>query len=114
MKAKKAKEYVDKCFESARGNIDDKEAKKACDIAYKEGVEWQSIQPMSQEKINAELTRFISSVSVGDKLKLGQYILTAISGLAINANAAKTTLSTEFTHNEKRYEAKMLITQKEL
>lgn len=38
MKASKAKKYVATCFSSARGNMDDRQARKACDIAYDEGV----------------------------------------------------------------------------
>ena len=38
MKAPKAKKYVDKCFNSAQANMDDRQIKKACDIAYNEGL----------------------------------------------------------------------------
>lgn len=51
MKAKKAKEYVDKCFDSARGNMDDREAKRACDIAFKEGNE-KGAEEMKEKAIS--------------------------------------------------------------
>lgn len=38
MKASKAKKYVDTCFSSARGNMNDRQARKACNIAYDEGA----------------------------------------------------------------------------
>lgn len=38
MKASKAKKYVDKCFNSAQANMDDGQIKKACNIAYNEGL----------------------------------------------------------------------------
>lgn len=38
MKASKAKRYVNTCFNSARGNMEDKQLKKACNIAYDEGA----------------------------------------------------------------------------
>ena len=38
MKASKAKKYVDACFNSSCGNMDDKQAKKACNIAFAEGT----------------------------------------------------------------------------
>ena len=38
MKAPKAKTYVKKCFSSARANMDDRQAQKACNIAFNEGA----------------------------------------------------------------------------
>lgn len=78
------------------------------------GIEWKSKQSMSQDEVDMKLTEYINSSELDTKLKLGQYVLVAVSGMAINANSAKTTLSSEFTHNGKRYEAKMMITQKEV
>lgn len=71
-------------------------------------------QSLSEEQINEKMTGYINSTELESKLKLAQYSLVAISGMAIDANSAETTLSSEFTHNGKRYEAKMLITQKEV
>lgn len=71
-------------------------------------------QPLSEEQVSEKMVEYINSTKLEDKLKLGQYSLITISAMAIDANSAKTTLSSEFTHNGKRYEAKMLITQKEV
>ena len=79
-----------------------------------QGANWQAEQSMSQEQIDMKIVEHIKSIEIDDKLKLGQYILCAISGMAIDINSAKTTLSTEFIHKGKRYKAEMLITQKEV
>lgn len=71
-------------------------------------------QSLSEEQINEKMAEYINSTELESKLKLAQYSLVAISGMAIDANSAETTLSSEFTHNGKRYEAKMSITQKEV
>lgn len=81
---------------------------------FEAGVEWQKNQPLSGEQADQKLGEYINNTTLVAKLKLGQYALSAISGLAINANSDKTTISTEFNHNGKMYEAKMLITQTEL
>ena len=81
---------------------------------FVQGANWQAEQSMSQEQIDMKIVEHIKSIEIDDKLKLGQYILCAISGMAIDINSAKTTLSTEFTHKGKRYKAEMLITQKEV
>lgn len=60
------------------------------------------------------MVEYIKSNKPEDKLKLGTYSLAAISGMAINDNAAKTSLSIDFDHKEKRYRAKVVITQKEI
>lgn len=93
---------LDRLLEASRQNGVDEARKEA------------SKEPISQERINEELTRFVSSVEVGDKIQLGHYILVALSGMAIDANSCETILSTEFTHSKKRYKAKMLITQEEV
>ena len=74
----------------------------------------QANQPLSQEHIDIKLSEYINSTKSEDKLKIGQFSLITISSMAIDANSAKTTLSTEFTHKGKRYKAEMLITQKEV
>ena len=81
---------------------------------FVQGANWQAGQSMSQEQIDMKIVEHIKSIEIDDKLKLGQYILCAISGMAIDINSAKTTLSTEFIHKGKRYKAEMLITQKEV
>lgn len=100
-----------------------KSAIKCCDIedleshikiAFKAGAEWMAKQPLAQDQIDTKLSEYINSTELDDKIKLGQYSLVSISSMAIDANSATTTLSTEFTHKDKRYEAKMVITQKEI
>lgn len=77
---------------------------------FEAGVEWAQ----KQEQLDLKLAEYINSTELDDKLKLGEYSLVSISSMAIDINSAKTTLSTEFTHNGKRYKAEMLITQKEI
>lgn len=81
---------------------------------FKAGAEWQANQPLSQEQIDIKLSEYINSSKTEDKLQFGLFSLITISSMAIDANSAKTTLSTEFTHKGKRYKAEMLITQKEV
>lgn len=78
------------------------------------GAEWQAMQALSQEQIDTTLSDYINSTKAEDKLQFGLFSLISISSMAIDANSAKTTLSTEFTHKDKRYKAEMLITQKEV
>lgn len=93
---------------------DSYDAKDMRECAFKSGAEWQAKQPLSQEQIDIKLSEYINSTKSEDKLKIGLFSLITISSMAIDANSAKTTLSTEFTHKGKRYKAEMLITQKEI
>lgn len=81
---------------------------------FKKGAEWQAKQPLTEEQVDTKLSEYIDSTEFEAKLKLAEYSVISISGMAIDANSAKTTLGVEFDHNGKRYEAEMVITQKEI
>lgn len=59
MKASKAKKYVDTCFNSARGNMDDRQAKKACNIAYDEGAAHTKAKAIKSYCKHCELRKLI-------------------------------------------------------
>lgn len=105
-----AKEYADGQYEPTDRGILYGETQND----FVAGAEWQVNQTLPQEQIDTKLSEYINSTKVEDKLKIGQFSLITISSMAIDANSAKTTLSTEFTHKGKRYKAEMLITQKEI
>lgn len=105
-----AKKFADGVYQPIDRGILHKEIQKD----FIAGAEWQAKQALSQEQIDTKLSEYINSTKTEDKLKIGQFSLIIISSMAIDANSAKTTLSTEFTHKGKRYKAEMLITQKEI
>lgn len=107
---KEAKKYADRIYQPVDRGVLHKETQKD----FIAGAEWQAKQALSQEQIDTKLSEYINSTKTEDKLKIGQFSLITISSMAIDANSAKTTLSTEFTHKGKRYKAEMLITQKEI
>lgn len=55
MKAPKAKTYVKKCFSSARANMDDRQAQKACNIAFNEGA--ASMKKKKQSNLIVSIVR---------------------------------------------------------
>lgn len=101
---------IKKCFETEGFYRAKKIWCVECGNVFEAGVEWAQ----KQEQLDLKLAEYINSTELDDKLKLGEYSLVSISSMAIDINLAKTTLSTEFTHNGKRYKAEMLITQKEI
>ena len=105
-----ARKYADEIYDPDDRDVLYKETQKD----FVAGAKWQANQPLSQEQIDIKLSEYINSTKSEDKLKIGQFSLITISSMAIDANSAKTTLSTEFTHKGKRYKAEMLITQKEV
>ena len=81
--------------------------------AIKIALEEQSA--IFQEQFEEQMIAYFKSVDIVDKMNLGQYILVALAGINIDANADRSVLKCEFTHkNGKTYKAKSVITQKEI
>lgn len=113
MKSKRAKKFIQDCFNGSRGNMDDAEVVKACTIAENE-MKVHLLEYLTEEQKDQVVSEFIKDINPEGLIKLSQYILIMLTDMSVKANSAETTISTELTLDNQRYEAKMVVTHKKI